>query len=197
MKRYFALFVLLLTGIIATAQDLKITKIELNPRMQTALVNQELDPVGQRKCAVLHVVTEGLTPEERDYKLQSQLDNAHSIVKTVKDGGEIQLYVPDGTVRLTVKSEMGNYRCNFRDHGLKDGAESLKDYNVYIVYKRPAAQAESTPAITQQYIIFQVTPPDAALNRASSVEMRAAMAGSFVSSMRSVSSAFSKLPSVS
>ena len=154
---------MLLASLIATAQDLKITKIELNPRMQTALVNQEVDPVGQRKCAVLHVVTEGLTPEERNYKLHFQLDNAHSIVKTVQDGGEIQLYVPDGTVKLTVKSEMGNYRCDFRDHGFKDGVESLKDYYVYIVYNRPAAQTESTPAITQQYLVFQVTPPDAAL----------------------------------
>lgn len=163
MKRFLTLLILLMVGLMATAQDLKITKIELNPRMQTALVNQETDPVGQRKCAVLHVVTEGLTPEERNYKLRFQLDNAHSIVKTVQDGGEIQLYVPDGTVRLTVKSEMGNYRCDFRDYGFKDGVESLKDYYVYIVYNRPAAQAESTPAITQQYLFFQVKPLDATL----------------------------------
>ena len=163
MRRYFTLFVLLLTGIMATAQDLKITKIELNPKLQTALVNQELDPVGQRKCAVLHVITEGLTPEERNYKLYFQLDNAHSIVKTVKDGGEIQLYVPDGTVRLTVKSEMGNYRCDFRDHGFKDGVESLKDYNVVIHYDRPfdRPNPDNPVVATQQWLVFNVTPKDA------------------------------------
>ena len=160
MKRYFTLFVLLLTGIIAWAQDLKITKIELNPKMQTALVNQELDPVGQRKCAVLHVITEGLTPEERD-ALMFQLDNAHSIVKTVTDAGEIQLYVPDGTVKLTVKSRFGNYRGEFSKFGFKDGAESLKDYNVYIVYKRPRGTDEML--VTQQWLVFNISPKDALL----------------------------------
>ena len=151
---------MLVASLIVTAQDLKITKIELNPRMQTALVNQEVDPVGQRKCAVLHVVTEGLTPEERNYKLHFQLDNAHSIVKTVQDGGEIQLYVPDGTVKLTVKSEMGNYRCDFRDHGFKDGVESLTDYNVYIVYNRPAAGPKEED-MGGQYFVLTVTPKSA------------------------------------
>lgn len=159
MRRYFTLFVLLLAGIMATAQDLKITKIEPNPRMQTALVNQEVDPVGQRKCAVLHVITEGFTPEERSL-LRFQLDNAHSIVKTVQDGGEIQLYVPDGTVKLTVKSEMGNYRCEFRDHGLKDGVESLTDYNVYIVYKRPVAGPKEED-MGGSYLMMTVEPKTA------------------------------------
>ncbi|MCQ2315010.1 MAG: SUMF1/EgtB/PvdO family nonheme iron enzyme [Bacteroidales bacterium] len=160
-KRYFTLFFLLLfVGFAAVSQDLKITRIEAS-RLSKALIDRVTDLISGEECAVLHIKTEGLTPEERD-QLDFQLDQASTIARTLKDGGEILMYVPPRTVLLVVKSPFGNYRADFRrDFGFPSGTVKLKDYDVYIEYNRPAPVPDPEADMGGQYFVLTVTPATA------------------------------------
>lgn len=69
---FLLMFTVMLMALPLSAQDLKITKIATS-RLMTARVNRETDPISGEECAVLHIKTEGLTPEERK-QLDFQLD---------------------------------------------------------------------------------------------------------------------------
>ena len=154
------MFMVMLMALPLLAQDLKITKIATS-RLITARVNRETDPISGEECAVLHIKTEGLTPEERN-QLDFQLDQASTIAKTLKDGGEILMYVPPRTVLLVVKSPFGNYRADFRrDFGFRDGTVELKDYDVYIEYNRPAPGPVVPEKTMYNYLIVKADQENA------------------------------------
>ena len=159
-RLFLLIFMVMLMALPLSAQDLKITKIATS-RLMTARINRETDPISGEECAVLHIKTEGLTPEERN-QLDFQLDQASTIVKTLKDGGEILMYVPPRTVLLVVKSPFGNYRADFRrDFGFPSGTVKLKDYDVYIEYNRPAPVPGPEADMGGQYFVLTVTPATA------------------------------------
>lgn len=133
MKRYLLIVFLTLTGLMVSAQDMKFVNFRESTKT-TARMNPEFDPVEGEKCAVIHVSTENITPEERD-GLSFQLDNAHSIAKRGKIGGDVLLWVPQGTVRLEVRDKLGNAKVEIRQiEGLSDGLQSMVDYEVNLQF---------------------------------------------------------------
>lgn len=127
MKQCFFIFIALLLGMTAKAQDIRITDFHQNVTSLVASMNPVKDRTGAA-CAVIRFAV-----KDKRVKIETNL----GVVKTVKRPGELLLYVPQGTKRITV-------RCSgmmpLRDWQIPVAIESKATYDAVVELSEEAAE---------------------------------------------------------
>ena len=135
---------------LAQAQNISVASFELDPNDLTANLEGTTvyDQNGQ-KCALIRIQTtqKGFSFDVGALGVQKVDDNKV---------GEIWLYVPEGVKRLTMRhAQLGsllNYPFPIAIVGSKTYVMQLTTANVHTVVEE---------AVTQQYVVFRVSPPEA------------------------------------
>ena len=129
------------------AQDLKVTKFERNYTSLIARMHPQYDNAGEG-CAVFRCFVRG-----KGYTIEPNL----GVVKDSLTEGEIILWVPQGTKRLTVRHTgsrpLVGYEIPLR-------IESKTDYNVYIDSVKPKAH---NVYIGAGYNVLSISGPSVAI----------------------------------
>ena len=150
--RFHILFFFLCLAALLPAQNISVASFELDPNDLTANLEGTTvyDQNGQ-KCALIRIQTtqKGFSFDVGSLGVQKVDDNKV---------GEIWLYVPGGVKRLTMRHpQLGsllNYPFPITVVGSKTYVMQLTTANVHTIIEE---------AVTQQYVVFQVTPQNASL----------------------------------
>ena len=150
--RFHILFFFLCLAALLPAQNISVASFELDPNDLTANLEGTTvyDQNGQ-KCALIRIQTtqKGVSFDVGSLGVQKVDDNKV---------GEIWLYVPGGVKRLTMRHpQLGsllNYPFPITVVGSKTYVMQLTTANVHTIIEE---------AVTQQYVVFQVTPQNASL----------------------------------
>ena len=161
MSRLLPLILLLLIAFSAKAQDYRVVSVEYQPNDMTAREEMMSDENG-RQCAVLRISTKNLTTAERE-GFYFECDYASWVVERRIVGGELWLWVSPGLKVLKIfHNDLGNIEMHISKFGVGK-IESLMVYKVVIQGTIVAGSSDVIPEITQQYLAFQVSPPNAVL----------------------------------
>jgi hypothetical protein len=110
-----------------------------------------------KQCAVLRIVTQNISPEQREGFHFASDWGSYVVQKSIVDG-EIQVWVSPGLKTLKIKhSKLGPWELQPASFGIK--VESLQTYK--IVLRGTAVGPASGNAVTKQFLLFDVTPKDA------------------------------------
>ena len=150
--RFHILSFFLCLAALLPAQNISVASFELDPNDLTANLEGTTvyDQNGQ-KCALIRIQTtqKGFSFDVGSLGVQKVDDNKV---------GEIWLYVPGGVKRLTMRhQQLGsllNYPFPITVVGSKTYVMQLTTANVHTIIEE---------AVTQQYVVFQVTPQNASL----------------------------------
>ena len=150
--RFHILFFILCLAALLPAQNISVASFELDPNDLTANLEGTTvyDQNGQ-KCALIRIQTtqKGFSFDVGSLGVQKVDDNKV---------GEIWLYVPGGVKRLTMRHPQLGSLLNYPFHitvvGSKTYVMQLTTANVHTIIEE---------AVTQQYVVFQVTPQNASL----------------------------------
>lgn len=149
MKRYLFILSLFSNILMMQAQNIVVQSFRLDENDLTANTAGTivLDQNGQ-KCALIKVET-----TQKDFSFDA---GSLGVVKTEQKKGEIWVYVPEGVKRLTISHESLGI---LRDY---DMGQTLKRAKTYIM-KLTTGEVQTTvrQARTSQYVVFQLTPPNA------------------------------------
>lgn len=141
------LFAALISAVCMKAQDLKVTKFERNYTSLIARMHPQYDNAGEG-CAVFRCFVRG-----KGYTIEPNL----GVVKDSLTEGEIILWVPQGTKRLTVRHTgsrpLVGYEIPLR-------IESKTDYNVFIDSVKPKAH---NVYIGAGYNVLSISGPSVAI----------------------------------
>jgi len=156
----FIIFVLFCCVLPAMAQDFEILSVEHLPSDFAARKEMKSDPEG-RQCALLRIATQNIAPEQRE-GFSFVADKGAYIVERATRDGEIWLWVSPKLKHLRVKHhDWGQFELHMQDH--VSVVEALHVYKIVIKYNPPTSVPESKPIANMQYLAFQITPHDAAL----------------------------------
>ena len=135
---------------LAQAQNISVASFELSPNDLTANLEGTTvyDQNGQ-KCALIRIQT-----TQKGFSFDVGALGVQKVDDTKV--GEIWLYVPEGVKRLTMRhAQLGsllNYPFPIAIVGSKTYVMQLTTANVHTVVEE---------AVTQQYVVFRVNPPEA------------------------------------
>lgn len=149
MKRWFAILIFILSVLCGHTQNITVQRFFMDERDLTANTTGtlELDQNGQ-KCALVKIET---TQTGFSFDVGSL-----GVVKTKQMVGEIWLYVPEGVKRITISHQQFGVLRDY-DLGL-----TLKRAKTYIMrLSTNGTQNALSPVRTSQYVVFQLTPPNA------------------------------------
>lgn len=149
MKRYLPIFLFLSCNLLMQAQNIVVESFRLDESDLTAnrAGTTVLDWSGQ-KCALIKVET---TEQGFSFDVGSL-----AVRDTQQKKGEIWVYVPEGVKRITISHQQLGV---LRDYDL---GQTLKRAKTYIM-KLTTGEVQTTirQARTSQYVVFQLTPPNA------------------------------------
>ena len=130
MRRVLPIFALLLFVVVGvSAQNYKVVGMEHMPNDMTAREEMKADD-NDRKCALIKVVTQNITPEVRS-GFYFESDRGSQVVHRDIKGGEIRVWVSPGLKTLLIRHEtLGSWELHVSDFGLK--VESLHTYKVVV-----------------------------------------------------------------
>lgn len=147
MKTKIIFVVALISALCVKAQDIKVSKFEINYTSLIARMHPQYDNSGAA-CAVLRCFVRG-----KGYTIEPNL----GVVKDSLVEGEIILWVPQGTKRITVRhtgsSPLVGYEIPLR-------IETKTDYNVFIDSVKPKAHNVYVGA---GYNVVSISGPSAAI----------------------------------
>lgn len=161
MKKTCFLFLLLLCGVVAIAQDFEIVSVESLPADMSAREEMKTDH-NDRQCALLRVATQNIVPEQRE-KFVFKADLGSEVVERASRNGEIWLWVSPGLKYLRIQHpDLGQYELRFLD--FVNRVEALHTYKITIkgTLSLPL-QEQGNNAPTQQYLAFRISPANATL----------------------------------
>ncbi len=154
MKKYLFLIMLLASSLFAVAQTLSVASFEPAPTDATAVNHgTKKSDINGRTCALIKVQStlRGLNFETGTLGL-CDADGAAVMEKI----GETWVYVPAGTVKLTILHKdflpLRNYQWGYSLEGGKTYILTLVSGTVRTIVEQE---------VCQQYVVFNVTPPDA------------------------------------
>lgn len=161
MKKTCFLFLLLLCGVVAIAQDFEIVSVESLPADMSAREDMKTDH-NDRQCALLRVATQNIAPNQRE-SFSFVPDLGSEVVERATRDGEIWLWVSPGLKYLRIKHrEWGQYELRLLDYVSR--VEPLHTYKVTIKGTLlMALQEQNNNSPTQQYLVFQLSPTNAML----------------------------------
>ena len=146
-----------------TAQDFEIVSVESLPADMSAREEMKTDH-NDRQCALLRIGTQGITPEQRK-SFTFKTDLGSEVVERVTRNGEIWLWVSPGLKYLRVMHrDWGQYELHLLNHVPR--VEALHTYKIVIrgtAPMPPFGENNGSLAMTQQYLVFQITPSSAML----------------------------------
>jgi len=158
MKRFVSLlFVLCCLFGSMKAQDYRMVSFD---EMTNSMIAREhmMEDDNGNKCAVICVSTQDITPEIRQ-GFYFECDWGSEIVQKKSNGAEIWVWVSPGLKTLKVKHDSyGNIHVAVTEHVTK--IESMHTYKM-VLKGTMKSGGDSTPVITQQFLMFKVTPKDA------------------------------------
>lgn len=155
LKRIYLLFTFLLVGFLAKAQDFEIVGIEHLPNDFSARKEIKIDPEG-RQCALLRIATRNITTEQREGFSFMPDQGAYIVERAIRDG-EIWLWVSPKLKHLRVKHRFwGQVELHMLDY-----VSIVESLHVYKIVINGMLSGPVNP--TQQYLAFQITPPNAHL----------------------------------
>ena len=142
------------------AQDYRVVSVEHLPNDMSARKEIKTDEKN-RQCALLRVVTQNLTPEQRN-GFYFQCDWASWVVERRVQDGEILVWVSPGLTTLKIRhKDLGPFELQMATTGVGD-IESLHVYKIVIQGTfQPGSMPDAEPQVTQQFLVFDVTPKDA------------------------------------
>ena len=153
--------VLLSITIQLNAQDFEIVNVESLPADMSAREEMKTDH-NDHQCALLRIATQNITPEQRE-GFTFKPDLGSEVVDRANRNGEILLWVSPGLKYLLIMHrDWGQYELRLPDYVSR--IEALHTYKVTIkgtFTVAPQVQSNASPA--QQYLVFQLTPPNATL----------------------------------
>lgn len=161
MKKTCFLFLLLLCGVVAIAQDFEIVSVESLPADMSAREEMKTDH-NDRQCALLRVATQNIAPNMRE-GFSFVPDLGSEVVERATRDGEIWLWVSPGLKYLRIKHrDWGQYELRLQDYVTR--VEALHTYKVTIIGTLlMALQEQGNASPTQQYLAFQISPTNAVL----------------------------------
>lgn len=145
-------------GLSSQAQDYKVIGMESLPMDMTAREHIKTD-VNDKQCAVLRIATQNITPEQRE-NFYFQGDYGSYVVERNIIAGEICIWVSPGLKTLKIFHDtLGRWELHTANYGIT--IEPLHVYKIVIqgITSIPDVKSETT----QQYLEFQISPPDAEL----------------------------------
>ena len=148
--RFFTLTLWLCLASLLSAQNISVSSFKLDPNDLTANLEGTTvyDQIGQ-KCALIRIQTtqKGFSFDVGSLGVQKVDDNKV---------GEIWLYVPEGVKRLTMRhAQLGT----LEKWPFPINIMGSKTYMMYITTANVHTVVEE--AVTQQYVVFRVNPPEA------------------------------------
>lgn len=156
MKRCLLSFLLVLSTLLLSAQDYKV--ISMNELMgdMSARENIKTDE-NNRQCALIRIATQNITPEMRE-GFFFECDYASYVVERALVKGEIWIWVSPGLKTLRISHlKWGQYEVHTNAYVTK--IESLHTYKMVI--QGTMSDPDGNPLVTQQFLVFNVTPDDA------------------------------------
>ena len=153
MRKLILLVVLACASLMVWAQDYRIVSVTPTSEM-AARENIKLD-FKERQCAVFRIATQNITPNMRE-GFHFESDYGSNVVDRQIVGGEIWLWVSPGIKTLKIyHAKLGNIELHTANYGVN--VQSLFTYKIVIKGTMTTNQNE----ITQQFLVFKVTPKDA------------------------------------
>lgn len=142
-------------GLTLQAQDYKVIGIEASPTDMLAREHIKTDENG-RQCAVLRIVTQNITPEQREgFHFESDW-GSYIVDRSIVDG-EIRVWVSPGLKTLKIRhSKLSSWDLHTANYGIT--IEPLHTYKI-VIQGTTTSNAEAK----QQYLAFQISPTDAEL----------------------------------
>jgi formylglycine-generating enzyme required for sulfatase activity len=161
MKRLLLTLILSVFFLSVSAQDFEIISVESLPADMSAREEMKTDH-NDRQCALLRIATQNITPEKRE-GFTFKPDLGSEVVDRSNRNGEILLWVSPGLKYLLIMHrDWGQYELRLPDYVAR--IEALHTYKVTIKGTFTIApQVQSDASTTQQYLVFQLTPPNATL----------------------------------
>ena len=161
IKKTCFLFLLLFSGLTLIAQDFEIVSVESLPLDMSAREEIYKDHK-DNQCALLRIATQNIAPNQREL-FNFIPDYGSELVQRATRDGEIWLWVSPGLKYLRVKHrDWGQYELRLIDHVAR--VESLHTYKIIIKGTMVMAlQEQNNNSPTQQYLVFQLIPPNATL----------------------------------
>ena len=155
MKKIYLLCLMLFATLASTAQDFEILSVESLPNDFAAREEIKTDH-NDRQCALLRIATQSITPEQREL-FTFKTDLGSEVVERATRNGEIWLWVSPGLKYLRIMHrDWGQYELHLLDHVSR--VEALHTYKITI-----HGTELGKDRITQQYLMFQITPANALL----------------------------------
>ena len=153
--------VLLSITIQLNAQDFEIVNVESLPADMSAREEMKTDH-NDHQCALLRIATQNNTPEQRE-GFTFKPDLGSEVVDRANRNGEILLWVSPGLKYLLIMHrDWGQYELRLPDYVAR--IEALHTYKVTIKGTFTVASlVQNNASPTQQYLVFQLTPPNATL----------------------------------
>jgi len=157
MRRLVPIILLLLCCAFGLkAQDYKVLSVESLPLDMSAREEIRTDEDG-RQCALFRISTQEIASAFKEGFYFGSDYGAYVVERFIVDG-EIWLWVSPGLKTLKIKhTKLGQCEVYMPNYGIK--VESLNTYRIVIQGRGEALVTEG--ASTQQFIVFNVTPPDA------------------------------------
>lgn len=141
MKRIVLMMMVLMMAIVAMAQDIRISSFKQN---MTSLI-ASTQPVKDRTGAVCAVIRFAV----KDTKVQ--IEPNLGVVKTVKRPGELILYVPQGTKRITVRYKN---MMPLRDWQIPVAIESKATYDAVVLLREDVVTGGQTSKHTDGHHVY-------------------------------------------
>ena len=156
MKKIYMLCLMLFVALASTAQDFEIISVESQPNDFSAREEIKTDH-DDRQCALLRIATQSIAPEQREL-FTFKTDFGSEIVERATRNGEIWLWVsPELTYLIIMHRDWGRYELHLLDYVSR--VEALHTYKV--VVKGTLVPPPPPKRPNQQYLAFQITPPNA------------------------------------
>ena len=149
MKKFYLMLLGLVVALYASSQSVSVSSFKLLDTDLTANTagTMELDQNGETAALIKVVTTQtGFTFD----------GGALGIVKTVQKPSEIWVYVPRGLKKITISHPQLGI---LRDYYLSIPVEAARTYEMVLVSGEVQTIVKQTR--TSQYVVFQLTPPDA------------------------------------
>lgn len=155
------LFAFLFIVLRLSAQDFEIVKVESLPADMSARSEMKTDH-NDRQCALLRIASQNIASNQRD-SFSFEPDLGSEVVERATRDGEIWLWVSPGLKYLRVKHrDWGQYELRLPDYVTR--IEALHTYKVTIKGTLSlASQEQSNNSLSQQYLVFQLSPTNAML----------------------------------
>lgn len=151
MKKTALLIAFCVTCLCTTAQDIKVKSFRLlqNDMTASSLEGKRIDQNGE-VAALIKVVT-----TETGFAFEG---GALGIVDTKQKTGEIWVWVPRGLRKITVLHQQLGH---LRDYVFPVEIEAERTYEMVLASTK--VESGTKPGLRQQYLAFQITPPNATL----------------------------------